>query len=70
MRHNGKAMRQRACAQGWFLWPVCGILNNPEHDPEKWGPVSRLREALDYGSSYGVALRRAKPGRKKIMLQE
>jgi hypothetical protein len=30
------------------------------HDPEKWTPVSRLREA-----SFGLMLRRAKAGRKR-----
>jgi len=49
-----------------------------EHDPEKacpaldagWVPVSRLREAFGTIRPFDLMLRRAKAGRKKIMLQE
>jgi hypothetical protein len=68
--------RKRSCSskkhdpEKWK--PVFGkrSCSSKKHDPEKWEPVSRLREALSNHLHFGLMLRRAKPGQKKIMLNK
>src|SRR5436309_2372837 len=49
----------------WRISAECARPRQLKHDPEKWEPVSRLREALNSCLRLRLLLRRAKAGRKR-----